>query len=275
MIPVGSRSLSVKASPEILSQCPSSVSKTSWHSRFNMLHWVCCQRLYWNGCVEVRLQSFPDILEANGIAWPNPSMWRAPSLFHSSVPLPVYQPDDALQSHAHSPRRSGLRKPSSFQALQGSQGFPGSSMPMGTSLSLPNAFLSNMGFPPGPPVPPRNASGGVSTESFDNLAYFDWINSLSGPFANDFTGKAMWPPPGLNRATASSSDNNDLMQPEYMSQGTNHPTYGEPMHLSGPSLEDDPIPTTDLTTKVPTNTPTAACNFDHTNTSCEHSMLTG
>jgi hypothetical protein len=106
----------------------------------------------------------------------------------------------------------------------------------------------------------------------DNSAYFDWVNPISAPFAGDFTGKSVWSVPGLNRAANSSSDNNDLMQTDFTPQGAELPNYGEPMHLSGPSLEDDPTPTTNFHTKVPTNTPTTGSIFGQTNSTCEHTV---
>lgn len=127
---------------------------------------------------------------------------------------------------------------------------------MGNSQDHPNAFLSNMGFPSGLPVPPRNPNDGLTVETASNMPYFDWLNSPFGPFANDFTGKPMWPT-GL---TGMASGSNSMMQTDFRAQDGDC-LGGEPMHISGPSLEDDPMPTTNLHTKVPTNTPTAASTF--------------
>ncbi|KAL5894973.1 hypothetical protein ACKVWC_000192 [Pyricularia oryzae] len=48
-----------------------------------------------------------DILEANRIAWPNPSMWKGTSIAENR-PVPTYRPGDGAESHGHSPRRQSM-----------------------------------------------------------------------------------------------------------------------------------------------------------------------
>ncbi|KAI6375126.1 hypothetical protein MCOR25_003020 [Pyricularia grisea] len=48
-----------------------------------------------------------DILEANRIAWPNPSMWKGiPNAENRQVP--TYRSGDGAESHGHSPRRQSM-----------------------------------------------------------------------------------------------------------------------------------------------------------------------
>jgi hypothetical protein len=185
-------------------------------------------------------------------------MWRVPALANSSLPTSNFHSDEGLQSHAHSPRHQSMhQKP---QAFGGVQGFAGSSRRRAIQPN-PKAFVNSMGFPLGPPSIPCAATGGIgmASDSLNDLTYYnDWM--MPAPFANDFTGKPIWPPPGLGM----SGNYSGIMQTDHVAQtNTCTPFEGEPMHLSGPSLEDDePMPTINLHTKVPTNTPTAGSTMD-------------
>ncbi|KAB5522836.1 hypothetical protein GE09DRAFT_1229946 [Coniochaeta sp. 2T2.1] len=195
-----------------------------------------------------------DVLEAAGIAWPNPSMWRAPSLSQPCLVM-GYRPDEAPVSHGHSPRRQQM--PRNAQAFgQGFQSYPHPST-MGPGNPHANSFLGAMDFPPGPPSIPPNMSGGFPGDSLSDMAYYDWVNSLSAPFANDVTGKPMWPTgPSLGQPGMTNPSNKEMIRTTGFG--------GDPMHLSGPSLDDDPelVPITNEHTKVPTNTPTTGSTTD-------------
>ncbi|KAJ9148809.1 NADH dehydrogenase-like protein [Coniochaeta hoffmannii] len=185
-----------------------------------------------------------DVLEAKGIAWPNPSMWR--------IPASNFHPGEGPQSHAHSPRHQSIH-----------QGFAGSSRRRIVQPS-PSGFLSSMDFPPAPPtVPGPTVSGiGMAANSVNDMAFYNDLITPA-PFPNDFTSKTMWPAPGF-AGPGMTGSYSAMMQTDYMTQANSCPPFeGEPMHLSGPSLEDDePISTDNLDTKVPTNTPTTGSIID-------------
>jgi hypothetical protein len=99
-------------------------------------------------------------------------------------------------------------------------------------------------------------------DSFPDSAYLDWANSLTSGLPNDpWDGLTFWPQGGRNhRQTAS-----DTVMPDYVPA-----QIAEPMHISGPSLEDEPV-----RLKVPTNTPTGGTD-DGQDTSLEineHTIL--
>ncbi|KAK0610987.1 hypothetical protein B0T14DRAFT_540224 [Immersiella caudata] len=180
-----------------------------------------------------------ELLESNGIAWPSPAMWRR-TPYNPPGPVPTYQPEDGVHSHAHSPR-----KRPSFRENK-AQGFPS----FGASGVLqPQATAS---FFAGQPVPmpflPRGSTGGSSL-SFpgpsSETAYFDWTNAFSsGQSSLELGGRTVWP------ARNTSKQSSDTSMPDYISNRS-----GDAMHISGPSLEDHP-----MTLKVPTNTPATGTN---------------
>ncbi|KAK4095846.1 hypothetical protein N658DRAFT_570151 [Parathielavia hyrcaniae] len=180
-----------------------------------------------------------EILENNGIAWPNQSMWQC-SPFHPVMPVPPYYLEDGPSSHTHSPgkRSQPLRN------IQ-SRGFPALVMAnaafqlQGGSDLLGSADLS-MGY-----IDASSLGSGSATpcsDPFVDSAYLDWANSLTNEQQGHFwDGQAMWP------AGARSQQRNasDIIMPDYVP-----PQAPDPMHVSGPSLDDDP-----MMLKVPTNTP--------------------
>lgn len=195
-------------------------------------------------------------------------MWRVSTLANS---IPGFRSEDGVQSHGHSPRHQSMLR--NTQAFQGFQNLPNSLIAGACHPNANvNAFFANMGFPPVPPSLPHTASRGISGDSLNEMAYLDYINSLSAPFANDLTGKPMWPVPGPDRAGIFGGNNNPTQTDTI--QGTNCASLegGEPMHISGPSLEDDPMPITNFHTKVPTNTPTTASTVGNHNSTASASF---
>lgn len=204
---------------------------------------------------------FVDVLEAKGIAWPNPSMWRAPTLANTSMSTSNFQSDEGPQSHAHSPRHQSMRQ--SLQTFGGGQRFASSSVRRAFQPNG-NAFVGSMGFHTGPPSVPCVTAGGMgmAPDPLSDMTYYtDW--TMPTPFPSDFAGKPMWAGPGLN-APGMSDNGSGMMQTDQMTPADTYaPFQGEAMHISGPSLEDDePMPTTNLGAKVPTNTPTAGSTLD-------------
>lgn len=202
-----------------------------------------------------------EILESNGIAWPSPLMWRR-SPFDTTMPVPTYQPEDGASLHTHSPRRkSGFpQKNSQVQGLQGLQ-VP-SPIARGVFQSQPtNAFLGAQSFP----MPWFQQNNAVANsplscpDPFSEAAYFEWINSMAGGQSSSIgfdglTGKTTW-----SDTRNGSTQSSDASMPDYLSNSS----IGEPMHISGVSLQDD----NPMSLKVPTNTPTAVSGDDFQGTS--------
>lgn len=196
-------------------------------------------------------------------------MWRVPTLIASSLSDPSFQTGDRVQSHGHSPRRQSIIRgnPQALHPFHTSL----TSSTQGASHSNANAFLTQASFPPVPPSIPRSTTGGMLADSLNEMAYFNYMNCVPAPFTNEFTSKPMWPAPGLVRS-GTFGTNNNMMQTDF-TQGTNCPPLeGEPMHISGPSLEDDPTPSTNLHTQVPTNTPTTGSATDLHNSTVSGSL---
>lgn len=153
--------------------------------------------------------------------------------------MPTYHLDEGPSSHAHSPRK----KSAPLRHLK-SQGFPGP--------ALANAGFhgqAGAGMLDNPALQmPFLDDNAVSTntpflDSFPDSAYLEWANSLASGLANDpWDGLTFWPQGGRNHRQNAS----DTVMPDYVPA-----QMVEPMHISGPSLEDEP-----MRLKVPTNTPT-------------------
>ncbi|KAK3384852.1 NADH dehydrogenase-like protein [Podospora didyma] len=204
-----------------------------------------------------------ETLESTGIAWPNPTMWRRPP-YAPSMPVPTFHPADGPDSHAHSPRRRSLLLRNSK-----SQGFPA---PMVTGNIFEPAPQATTGFGGNPvlqvPYLPRNNTGSGSSLSYpdpftESAAYMEWINSVTNAQSSDSVGgKTPWP---VNMRSSRKQSSSDTNMPDFV-----HSHVGDPMHISGPSLEDDP-----MSLKVPTNTPTAGPLDEHQSVQypvCSHSM---
>ncbi|EHK50475.1 hypothetical protein TRIATDRAFT_270238 [Trichoderma atroviride IMI 206040] len=112
-----------------------------------------------------------EILEASGIAWPNPSMWRRIPVA-TSMTVPSY-PSDDTESHAHSPRRkhsrtnAGLTKSSTENVHK---------IITNRSLRLGQRKTSMQSGSS------RSTSGSTSTGTMETVndsdAYFDWLNGM-------------------------------------------------------------------------------------------------
>ncbi|KAG8156724.1 hypothetical protein KVR01_013329 [Diaporthe batatas] len=190
-----------------------------------------------------------DILETNGIAWPNPQMWRRPQN-NPALPVPTFYPDDGADSHLHSPRRRPLA----------SQHMP----TISTTLTAPAG-----------PVPTLDAittgrsnlqKASASTASsfldpFNEAAYQEWIDSLGLEQQQSHVNtSAIWPTlvaRGNDRSGANPAAGSIMA---YMPSAVRDTATADPVHLSGRSLDED---TQMDMLKVPTNTPTAFLGADH------------
>lgn len=108
------------------------------------------------------------------------------------------------------------------------------------------------------PYMPAGSSGGSCSylDPFnpETAAYGEWVTPLScGQSGDGSFGKSMWS--GTTRKYTST----DTSMPDYLSPQSSDPMPqgSDPMHISGRSLEDDP-----LSLKVPTNTPTGPRDFN-------------
>jgi hypothetical protein len=103
----------------------------------------------------------------------------------------------------------------------------------------------------------------MSVDPLSGMGYYDDYAMLSAPFPNALPGGSMWLAPGLGGHGASNIHGGTLQSDYAPREGTSASFSGEPMHISGPSLEDDePLPVIDGHTKAPTNTPTAGTSQD-------------
>ena len=194
-------------------------------------------------------------------------MWHRPGFNPHVAPLvPTFRAKHGPESHAHSPRRhigklqaTRLTKP---------QGFPPSvsaANPYQVQAHHPHPHTSsNLFSTPGfqmPPNPRVTPGSGLSLSYPDPFsepaAYVEWMNSMTfcQPPGELGGNKNMW---SSSSRSASKNSSNDTSMPDYGSSQSFGVGLGEPMHLSGNSLEEDP-----LSTQVPTNTPTAAPGQDN------------
>lgn len=182
-------------------------------------------------------------------------MWQC-TAFNPAVPVPTYHLDDGPSSHAHSPRRKSVP----LRHLK-NQGFPGPALT--NAVLQGQAGASFLGDPAMQmPYLDDNAVS-INTpfpDSFPDSAYLEWANSLASGLPNDpWDGLTFWPQGGRNHRQNVS----DTIMPDYVPA-----QIAEPMHISGPSLEDEP-----MRLKVPTNTPTGGTD-DGQDTSLEISQHT-
>jgi hypothetical protein len=156
------------------------------------------------------------------------------------MPVPTYHLDDGPSSHAHSP----VRKSVPLRNLK-SQGFPAPVVPNTVFQNQAGADLLGN---PGLQMPYLDSSniGSVNvpfSDPFTDSAYLEWANSVvNGQPGDSWDGLTMWPTNGRDQKQRTS----DTVMPDYVP-----PQPSDPMHISGPSLEDEP-----MSLKVPTNTPT-------------------
>ena len=196
-----------------------------------------------------------ELLESNAIAWPNPSMWC--SVLNPVMPVPTYHQDDGPSSHTHSPGRKSLLlrniKPQSFPALNmaaaGFQNEAATGILGDPTLQLPYLGDNNL------------ASGEMPSYSdpFTDSAYLEWASSLMhGETADAWDGMALWPANTRNQRQS----NSDTIMPDYVPL-----RKPDAMHMSGPSLDDEPT-----SLKVPTNTPTGGSTDGGNNTHFQFQM---
>ena len=171
--------------------------------------------------------------------------------------VPTFRPEDGADLHSHSPRRKAVLKTSKSAGYQGPLNPEGLSSGFFGNQSLSLSFLpqaaaaatgSSMSFPD--PFTESNRCFNWSTnpggwESVDDATYFQ------------MTGKSRWPEDSNepNREVFKRKELSDESMPDYLP--TKLESLPMHMHLSGPSLEDDP-----MSLKVPTNTPTTGAADD-------------
>ncbi|KAI3392018.1 hypothetical protein diail_6345 [Diaporthe ilicicola] len=191
-----------------------------------------------------------DILETNGIAWPNPQMWRRPQN-NPALPVPTFYPDDGADSHLHSPRRRHVTN----------QEIP----TIATALTaLPGATASLDSFHSGHPTLQKGSTSSASSflDPFNEAAYQEWINSLGlGQQQSHLDANTIWPSAIIRSSSKSGTDPSISNMPDYLSSTMHHGIAADPMNLSGSSLDED---TRMELLKVPANTPTAFLGGDHT-----------
>ncbi|KAK4152393.1 hypothetical protein C8A00DRAFT_16299 [Chaetomidium leptoderma] len=187
-----------------------------------------------------------EILEKNGIAWPNQAMWQCPP-FNPAMPVPTYHLEDGPSSHAHSPSRKSMPlrniKSQGFTAPAVAntvfQNQTGTELLSNPALQTPYLDCSNIGSANAPP----------HSDPFADSAYLDWANALvNGQPSDPWDGLTLWPTNGRRQRQSTS----DTVMADYLP-----PRDSDSMHISGPSLEEEPI-----SLKVPTNTPTGGTTDD-------------
>ncbi|ROV89381.1 hypothetical protein VSDG_08639 [Cytospora chrysosperma] len=191
-----------------------------------------------------------DILETNGIAWPNPQMWRSHQI-NSSMPVPTYYPEEGADSHSHSPRRRSY--------MTQSMATPSVPMPpISSTLTAPSVMIPNMNtFHPSLQTFQKSStsSGSSFMDAFSEAASQEWLNSL-GLHQQQPTidVKSVWPTAiTRNNSKQSCTDQSMPNMSDYLSSTMAHTMAPNAMHVSGPSLENDAHM---ANFKVPTNTPT-------------------
>lgn len=157
------------------------------------------------------------------------------------VPVPTYQLEDGPSSHAHSPGRKSIP----LRNIK-NHGFP-------TPFPVSSVFHNQTGAESFGNAPAHmsylgsSSTGSANTPSysdpFTDSAYLSWANALmNSQTADTWDGASTWPISGQGQRNCPS----DTIMPDYAP-----PQTTDPMHISGPSLEDEP-----MSLKVPTNTPT-------------------
>lgn len=195
-----------------------------------------------------------DILETNGIAWPNSQMWRRPPN-NPAVPVPTYHPDDGPDSHIHSPRRKsyGCRD-------TGSSGVTMNTLPSAAAAQATPA-LGHAFLPQGLSVCQKTPGISASSEyvdPFSDAAYQEWVASMG--LAHQQQGyeepKTIWPNiVTQNRSGHTGHDLDESCMPETLAS-TIHQTMG-PDQMGMSSAVMDEVGNMD-NLKVPTNTPITA-----------------
>lgn len=211
-------------------------------------------------CRDEELTEPKAILESNGIAWPNQSMWRRPALA-PVIPAPTYRPNEGASSHTHSPRRKpntkGIKGHATPISYTAGTAYQAKMAPTFHGQPFPMPYMTRA-------VPGASSSHQLQDPSVDPTAYLQWISQFPAGQASEEEhecGKTcckkdppnyfanlgefeqpFWTNPTTNRRMKLSSDE---VMTDYM------PPSPNVMHISGPSLEDNPV-----SLRVPTNSPT-------------------
>ncbi|CAN8099692.1 unnamed protein product [Discula destructiva] len=195
-----------------------------------------------------------DILETNGIAWPNQQMWRRPQN-NPTIPVPTFHPDDGPESHLHSPRR----RPNMISGT-GSSRVPMASM--SSSLNAPGAAVLDYGYSSQGMLPyQKNTATSSSSgyvDPFGDAAYHEWMSSIG--LAQHQQGQAdpntIWP--GVitrNSSKQSGCDARIPDLPEYLASTMDQTIGSDQIGMSSFTVNDD---TFAANPKVPSNTPIGA-----------------
>lgn len=194
------------------------------------------------------VQHSVDILETNGIAWPNPQMWRRPQN-NPAVPVPTYCPEEGAESHLHSPRRKTYAGRSTATS---SVARPG---------PVPSTYRVGTGFgtmPPGFLMPPKNpvASSPGYVDPFSEAAYQEWVNSLGfQQHQNSIEPTAIWPTTSTQNGTKHPVSEIVMSMTDYVPSVIGQDVNAGSLSTSAPSLDED-SPMGNFNVKVPANTPT-------------------
>ncbi|KAL1844645.1 hypothetical protein VTK73DRAFT_2103 [Phialemonium thermophilum] len=197
-----------------------------------------------NNVVGFSFQHAPlDILERNGVAWPHPSMWT----LSPALSAPSSHRGGGTASHSHSPRRRP--KSSKHNLLQGLPNTPSTDLfwnPANGTLGCPGLTFG----------PPALTQHGTTAEAawYDNTngaGYGELAHTLS-PLRSVGVGAGglTWLGAQPNR----SKGNTDTSMLDLVSE---QESFGDPMHLSGPSAEEEPAAGPYANAKPPANLPTA------------------
>lgn len=197
----------------------------------------------------------PDILEGNGIAWPNPQMWKRSS-FLDARPVPAYRSEEGAESHGHSPRRQNLQRNGKSVAavpppLPVTAAVP---VPMQPAGLLNNPMLSQ-------PLPlhaqgPQLANGGVlCPDPFSDTATYMGLYSALGTNSWNPDASAAW---GMSARNTSKHSSTDTSMPDYVSSASGH-VHLDVLQMQA-AMREDNLVSSHL--KVPTNTPTAGVGGD-------------
>jgi hypothetical protein len=138
---------------------------------------------------------------------------------------------------------------------------------MGAMQGQRNALIGNPWFPTDLSTVTQYPTVGFAPTTLEDIPCFDWCNpwagasagSLMGNHTRDRGGMPAWPAMrdpnrmSMSEDTAASSH----MVPEFVSDLDKHVTIegAGPMHISGPSLDDEPLPAPNVDMKVTTNSP--------------------
>lgn len=193
-----------------------------------------------------------DILETNGIAWPNQQMWRRPQNI-PALPVPTYYPDDGPASHIHSPRRKSYGCQSTVNSGVALANIPSSL----TGQTAP--ALDFTSFPQG--LNYQKASGTSSSseyvDPFGDAAYQEWVASmgLAQQQQDNVEPKTVWPGAITRNSSKFAGHDTNTSGMEYLASTMNQALGSDQVGMSSIGMDEDSIMDS---LKVPTNTPITA-----------------